>query len=1330
MTLENCPKFPMPTMNGLNVGEPIGVVQAAPSVSCVPETPPPATPLPKPTPANLTMDTPPSPTKTRRARIIQPPAKLNRPPFDPRLAGPFPQTLFMGCSVVDFNVNLGWGSNDGSTLTVTLVRDTMPTFAVSAGSIADKSARYAGMDHGVLKAAAESVREVPNHYYNSMKPPKALIESLQNALASLPANYTEEQYQRVLDAHIWNPPEPFKDVNGNPIVPGKLYYEYNTSTKTYEQKYWLGPDPGFIGDKDGNAFTYQGSKGWSVGIIGAPVRFVMDEFVFCGVVTDWRKNISSGGIQYTVTIQTPVHLVRNAKLILGHYAGSVFTKNTALPVITPPPRAEYDTTIPLTPWESLYQASYPSAFVAFNRVYKSYISGPVNITDSFVGNQAAYNKFVDQSWKGDIKNDGNLPNVINVYGFLESLGPGFFGGARFNELGIKYNTIIGALSAMLSTPSPSPFNPFGGLVGMSAEPPFKNPQNADNNWIEVFHLGDRPQVQDSLSVPDAQTALGNIGGSVNPAAQNASASYSNTTYGGPKTIWDFGFIPPVLSTTSNTYKQLYYLDLTELPVMPDLLRYDCISQKTVSIGDFIDEVCEKGGSEYFWEMLNLNNGFGAANYNILKLRTVSRKSQPPDNVIEEYLRAYIGAQTQIDYGKEFNADAKTRVMYIGGKQKRLFQAKNFRLGKSQSVHIYSPITKRFVVLDTKERNKVRMPNAASVRHPLTLLRGAENTNLNEIATTFFANDENWRSTQYDGGGGERFQTEANDENPAVQRAEPNNAGKGPARKRASKTTVTESPIVWQGNYLPSTTLPLNRYKDIVSYKIRSQQSRENSGNKKTFQQVLQQGVDIVYQGLLGAAFTGLQLATNVVGRWLKMRTTNTPWKSPATPPAFTNVYGEDETTNIGVKSKKSKTNIETKITTINRFFPLMHDVICPYFGSYRVLPIDGLANFYNNADYIKTPRPVWYDMWTNQIVVVFNVADLPRTRMILTGTYANGTSFIVTESELRAALANEDAWINYLSAKLFKPDIVHMIKKALCPLSTTIPIPPVDPPTQRGTSEGLADRRNDPAAAGQAAEIATDGGAGSSVPASNAFGFDVDNLDECDFCKIFMALFKMPKLNLMNGSVLHATPPINLKAGLASAIYDDLIILHSFFQNVARKFYGREFMVKLPMVRTYIDRTTYIIDEGFSSGSDYLGAMRIMEGDGKIYSNYKISTQGAWEEAGNSIDDQMVIGGWYSNIFTNDNGLIGPILGFWSSMGFDYESYFICKLLKDQKDKLDPEKTRGSLFKLGDIVQPKRVCLDNTAGTAGTVTDNSSTTPVTDPRTKPLQRGTEDHQGV
>jgi len=1339
-----CTPFPMPTMSGLHVGARIAVINAVPDASCQPKTDPAPTPVPQATPATIIPTPHPQLTQTRRApspnRTV---AKLERPPLDWRVSGPFPQTLFLGCSVVDFNLSLGWGSGDGSTLTVTLVRDPMPTFSVSAESIADKSSRYAGMNYGALKAAAEGVRDTANHYYNSMKPPKALVESLQRALAALPVNYTEAQYRAIMEAHRWTAPAAFTDVNGGPIIPGKLYYEFNTSTKSYEQKYWLGPDPGFIGDKFNNNFDYQQLNGWPINIIGAPARFVVDEFVFCGIITDWKKNISSGGTQYTVTLQTPVNLLRNSKLILGHYAGSVFTKNTAVPVIAPPPRVEYDNSIPLTPWETYYQQAYPSAFASFTKTYKAYISGPVNITDTYVSNQAAYNYFVNQSWKGDIKNDGNLPNVINIYGFLESLGPGFFGGSRQNELGIKYNVITGTLGAMLGSPnSNSPFNPFGALVGVSAEPPFKRPDAAGSNheWTEVFSLNDKPTVQDKISVPNANAALGNVAGADTPALKNASAVFTEQTYPGVKSIWDFGLIVPKLSVASNTFKQLYYLDLTELPVMPDLLRYDSHSTPTISISEFVDDVCDKGGCEYFWEMLHVSgNTFGiigdTTTYNILKLRTVSRKTQPPETAVEEYLRGFIGAKTQLDYGKEFNADARTRVMHIGGKQKRLIQVKNFRLGKTQSVHIYSPITRRFMILDVKEKNKIRIPNVGSTRHPLNLIRGAENTNLNEISTAFFANDINWNQTDYGSGGGGGVtnptaatkQAETDDENPGVSKPQPSrgNLKLKSARERGNKFQVTESPITFLGSYLPSATLVFNRYRDIVVYKTRMNANETAAPTKKTFSYTMQKTIDSAYNKVAGFAVSAAQLGLNSVAKWFGMKTVNLTWKNKTTTPQQTNVYGQGDTSNIGVNSEKNKDNVKLKITTINRFFPLMHDVICPYFGSYKYLPIDGFANSANSAEYIKTPRPVWYDMWTNQVLVVFGINDLPRTRMTLRGTYANGTSFVVTESEIRAALRGFDAWIAYLSARLYKPDIVHMIKKFLCPSASTVPVPPTDPPTQRGSAAADPNRRGDPAAADQAAQVDNDGGSGSSVPSSTSI-FDLDNLNECDFCKIFMAIFKMPKINLMNGSVLQANNPINLKAGLAGALYDDMRILHSFFENIGKEFYGKQFMVKLPMIRTYIDRSVYIIDDGFNDSLLYNTDMRIMEGDGKVYSNYKISPQGAWEEAGNMIDDQMVIGGWYANIFQNEQGLLGPILGFWSSMGFDYESYFICKLLKEGNgQRVDPEKTKGSLFKIGDMIHSPRVCLDNVAGTTNNdTTDNSSVQPVPDPRTQPLRHGT------
>ena len=1352
-----CTPFPMPTMSGLHVGAPVQVILPDPAVICQTADIPYATPVPRPTPASLTAVTPPAPTPSKRpASTRPPPKKLERPPLDWRVSGPFPQTLFLGCSVVDFNISLGWGSTEGSTLTVTLVRDPMPTFSVSGASVADKSSRYMGMNFEALKAAAVGVKDIANHYYNVMKPPKALVESLQKALAALPLNHTPEQYRAVMDAHRWTAPAAFTDVNGGPIIPGKLYYEYNQTKKEFEQKYWLGADPGFIGDKDSfynddgtvgyyNNFEYEGLKGWGINIIGAPVKFHLDEFQFCGVVTDWKKTTNSGGTQYTVSIQTPVHVLRNSQLILGHYGGSVFTKNTGVPVIAPAPRAEFDDSVPLTPWEKYYQQAYPTAFASFTRQYKNYISGPVNITDTYVGDVGSSAYFYNTSWKGNIKNDGNLPNVVNLYGYLESLGPGYFGGSRQNDMGIKYNLLIGALSAMLSTHSPGPFNPFGALVGACAEPPFKKPlaPNAngpapDHNWTDVFHPADTPTVQDKVSVPNPNTAAGNSADSSSEALKKIPASYITTTYGGMKNIFDFGLIPPTFSTTSSTYKQLYYIDLTELPVMPDLLRYDSHSNPIASVAEFVDDVCAKGGCEYFWEMLNLTNAqYGltaTGSFNLLKLRTVSRKTQPPETAVEEYLRGFVGNKTHLEYGKEFNADAKTRVMYLGGKQKRLVQVKNFRLGKSQSVHIYSPITKKFVILDTKEKNKIRIPNVGSTRHPLNLIRGAENTNLNEISVNFFADDPNWRSTNYGGGGGTPgaqggFQNEDDDENPGVKQAAPGNRGTlnlQTARVRAGKFVTTESVYMFMGNYLYSSALAFNKYKDIITYKTQVNTSEQGAPQKTDFKYVLQKRVNSSYVNVTSFTTVPCQLNAVAVKNWFKMRTVNYTWKQTQAKPEPQKTYDKSDTQNIGVNYEKNRQNIKTKITTLNRFFPLMHDVICPYFGSYKYLPLDGFGNVYNNAGYIRTPRPVWYDMWTNQVVIVFNIADLPRTRINLFGTY--GDSFVVTESELRAALRGEEEWKAYLGARLFKPDIVHMFKKALCPLSSFV-FPTVnDEPGNQANQSGanaVPNRQNDPAAANQAGQVAQDGSGKSSVPATTVI-LDMDNINECDYCQIFMSIFKLPKINLANGSVLHATAPINTRAGLAKAIFDDIRIIHQFFQKIATEYYGRQFMVKMPMVRTYIDKNVYIVDDGYSQSLSYGNQMRIMEGDGKIYCNYKIHPGGAWEEAGNMIDDQIVIGGWYSNIFQNDQGLIEPILGYWSSLGFDYESYFICNLLNAQNGQaVDPEKTKGSLFKLGDMIHPPKVCLDGVAGTGNaSSTDNSPVAPV-DPKTQPLNHGTD-----
>lgn len=1246
-----------------------------------------------PQPVNIQQASPPATTPT--APAVNPDGavgKLNRPALDWRVSGPFPQTLFLGCSVLDFNVSLDWGNSDGSSLTVTLIRDNMPTLSVSLSAIAQKGSRFYGMDYAAIKTAAESVKDVPNHYYNNMVPPEATREALRLALAALPDNYTEAQYRAIIDQYPWSPPAPFKDNNGNGIIPGKLYYYNNNGV--FEQRYWLGPDPGFIADPDPdhNKWSYNGKTGEGINIIGAPVRFKCGDFEFCGVVSDWKKSMGSSGLQYTVTVTTPAYLLRNADLIVGHYPGTVYTKNTALATVAPPPRADFDNTIPLKTWETTYQTKYANAFTNGTRTYKSYISGPINITGPALTG----------SFTGDIKNDGNLPNVFNLYGYLETYGPLGFGGARRNDMGVKYNLLVGALEVLTNGSVPladfGQFGAYGGLVGSCAEPPYKYNDNTDNNWTTPLIVGGAPTAQHEIATPD-QNRLGVIAGADNPAAKDTPPGWITQGYGS-MTMWDVGFIPPGLHGPSNTYKQIYYLDLTELPAMPDLMRYDSSGNPTISLSEFIDDICDKGGCDYFWEHVYY------AQRNFLKLRTVSRKTQPPDNAVLQYLKGYRGARTSVEYGQELNTNARTRSMYIGGYQKRLVQVKNFRLGKSQSSYIYSPFTKKFVVINTKEKNRIRLPNVGSTRNPYNLVMGAANTNLNELSNNYWGNDTNWNVS----GAGAGAQAETDDENKGV---ELNQFGQS-ADTRAGRGVITESSYTNIGNYQLSTAKAYN-FNDLVTWtaKIRSTADTTSDTMATKVGKTILKAYTYVAEWMNNTA----DYIDGIGRRWSNPYSTNVSGRVTSGRVQSSTLTNTDSE---GVNSTKRPKTVKTKITTLNRFFPLMHDVICPYFGSYKILPIDGFANIANDNEFIKTPRPVWYDLWTNQVVIVFSVADLPMTGLPLLGTYNGGKSFIVTETELRAAMSGFDTWRDYCAAKTFKPDIITMIRNFLCPPTNPPTIPGDDDP-QTGTNSGNPDKRNSPAATRQAGDI-EDGGAGgaaSSVPPAGSV-FDINHIDNCDYCEWFKGLFSFPKMNINNSSVLYAKNPINIGMTMPGA-YDAMKIIHRFFENVAKTYYGRQFMVKLPMIRTYIDREVYYINEGGSSSTlAFLDPIKIFEGDGRIYTNWQVSPAGAWEEPGNAIDDSIVVGGWYANIFQNDQGLIGPILGFWSSMNFDYESYFVCKLMSNSLT--DPESTKGAAFKIGDFIHNQYGCVSQAVIPTSTdaASDGSPTTTVT---TNPTAKG-------
>jgi hypothetical protein len=119
--------------------------------------------------------------------------------------------------------------------------------------------------------------------------------------------------------------------------------------------YHYDEDPGFYGDLSPND---------TMDLIGTPVYFKYDDFEFNGVVKSWEKGADQSTVHesYSVTIESPTFLLQHTSMILSSYVGSIFTKTAG------------------------YTVGFPS-----------YEFG---------------------TYGGTIK-EQNIPNVINVYGYLE-----------------------------------------------------------------------------------------------------------------------------------------------------------------------------------------------------------------------------------------------------------------------------------------------------------------------------------------------------------------------------------------------------------------------------------------------------------------------------------------------------------------------------------------------------------------------------------------------------------------------------------------------------------------------------------------------------------------------------------------------------------------------------------------------------------------------------------------------------------------------------------------------------------------------------------------------
>ena len=295
---------------------------------------------------------------------------------------------------------------------------------------------------------------------------------------------------------------------------------------------------------------------------------------------------------------------------------------------------------------------------------------------------------------------------------------------------------------------------------------------------------------------------------------------------------------------------------------------------------------------------------------------------------------------------------------------------------------------------------------------------------------------------------------------------------------------------------------------------------------------------------------------------------------------------------------------------VERYTPLYLDVISPFFG-YRFEDSSGGDTDSLSDEVRKKPRTVFMDNFTGQICVVCDIKDIQGLRFNLESLYGSG-QFVITETEMRAAIAGFDNLVLYYTYKLFKSDLFIMLRKAFLnggtsafkengPVAGIMPFGMLD-------DEEMSGPEGQPAQPDPAGDDSTDQGANSIV-----------------YSKAFVT---------------------------------DLQIIHNFLSQLAGKYYGKSYMVRLPGVEGYRDWGS---DQTISLGNDRKGKpIKAWKGPPSSRLSYEIATDGGWEEFGNVIDEDIVIGTPDSYRLMDETGKIQPLLGYNAQTNFDGVAKYLC----------------------------------------------------------------------
>jgi hypothetical protein len=290
-----------------------------------------------------------------------------------------------------------------------------------------------------------------------------------------------------------------------------------------------------------------------------------------------------------------------------------------------------------------------------------------------------------------------------------------------------------------------------------------------------------------------------------------------------------------------------------------------------------------------------------------------------------------------------------------------------------------------------------------------------------------------------------------------------------------------------------------------------------------------------------------------------------------------------------------------------RWLPMSYDVISPFFGFEFEEKTGDTAGLPEES--LKRPRQVYLDTFTGQQVIVFDIKELPPLRNGIRTLYS-GSKFCVTETEMRAAMAGFDNLVLYYASKTYKPDLILMLQQTYIANRLAI-VSSSDGPITMG-SWGMVEDQN----------------------AADTEGMSTETFADQD-----------EEVNVTN-------------LLLSKSFTEDLMSIHAFINDIASKYYGKAYSIKLPGIKGYRDWT--------SGGNQVIGTdsngndIYVWAGSPKVYYDFEVASDGAWEEPGNYIDDNIVVGSVDSYHLMDETGKIQPILGYNASDNFDHTAHKMC----------------------------------------------------------------------